>query len=911
MTNPQNRPVAISLRLYRALANAFPGEFKNVYGDDLAQMSEDAIKPIWRQYGVLGLVRLLADIAIRIPIEHLAELRQDVRYGLRMLARSPGFTAVALLSLGLGIAVATCAYSEVNGLVLRDLPSVPKPAELVALETPTSFPNYKRYRERVDLFSSAMAYVAPVPFAVSLGGRSERIWGHLATSSYFSTLGVQPLIGRFFDAAEDQLGQAPVIVVSYRFWQERLGSDPAAIGKVLRINGQPGTVIGVGPANFLGASPSFFAADVWMPVSVSAGIAPELAGDVLERRDAAMFQMVGRLRPAVTPERAEAALDAVARRLEVDYAEPGREKGGRRVTLVPGGKLLPIRRRDRPFFTEVLMVLGGLVLLIACANLANMMLARAADRRREIAVRLSLGASRIRLIRQLLTESMLIAAGAGVVGFILTVWLMHAGSQTKMPYPMPVAFDVTTDWSALFFALAVTALAGLAFGLVPALQATRADLTPALKEGGNIQLRSHRRLGLRRGLMLCQMAASLALLLLTGFLGLGIQTTIGIQQGFDPANLYLISLDPVRDGYSGAQAAAFFEKLLDRVKRLPSVAAAALTDTVPVAIDGNTGAIFSEVHAGEEKATHSARRHSVGKDYFETARIPILLGRGFRQEDEVDGAAAVIVSEELVRTYWQGAGVLERRIEIGGGAPSAGFGAAPGTFDLRPGVVGKGDAVFEVVGVAKDVSEDFIASKKHPAIYFPLQRADYAQPSLRGVTLMVRGLPGADVIGAAQREISAIDPDLTPFNTRSMTEQIAQFMASLRSAAWTWNLIGAFGLILASVGLAGVTAYSVTQRRHEIGIRMALGAQKADVLGLVMKEGAALISAGTVVGMALTWAGVRLMSGFFFTVASVKTFDPTLLIGAPLLLASLALLACYLPARKSTKIDPALALRQE
>jgi predicted permease len=837
-------------------------------------------------------------------------LRQDVRYGLRMLAASPGFTLVALVSLSLGIAVATCAYSEVNELILRDLPGVPKPQELVALDAPTSYANYKRYRERTDLFSSTLAYVAPVPFGVSLGGHTERIWGHLVTPSYFSTLEVRPTLGRFFDAQAEQPGQAPVIVVSYRFWQEHLGSSPAVIGSTLRINGQPCTVIGVGPGNFLGASPSLFAADVWMPVSVPARMAPELADNALERRDATMFQVVGRLRPGVTAERAEAALDATARQMEQDYADAGRERGGRRVSLVPGGKMLPIRKRDRPFFTEVLMLLGGLILLIACANAANMMLARATDRRREIAVRLSLGASRVRLIRQLLTESTLVAAGAGVIGFILTVWLMHLGSQTRMPYPMPVSFDLNPDWHALLFALAVTGLAGLAFGLAPALQATRTDLTPALKEGGNIQLRRHRRLSLRNGLMLCQMAGSLTLLLLTGFLGLGIQTTMGIQQGFDSRNLYLISLDPVRDGYSGTQAAAFFEKLLDRVKRLPSVVAATLTDTVPVAMDGNTGAIFSDAHAGE-KATHSARKHAVGKDYFETAGIPILLGRGFREEDEANGAAAVIVSEELVRAYWKGEAVLGRRIEIGSGQPSAAFGVTPGTFDLRPGASGNRGQVFEVVGVAKDVAEDLVASKKHPAIYFPLQRVDYARPSLRGVTLMVRGLPGVDVIGAVQREISATDASLTPFSARSMTEQIAQFMASLRSAAWTWNLLGAFGLILASVGLAGVTAYTVTQRRHEIGIRMALGAQRSDVLGLVMKEGAALIIAGTLIGMAFTWAGVRLMSGFFFSVASVTTFDPVLLVGAPLLLACLALVACYVPARRSMRVDPAIALRQE
>ncbi len=579
--------------------------------------------------------------------------------------------------------------------------------------------------------------------------------------------------------------------------------------------------------------------------------------------------------------------------------------------LTPGGKVLPIRKQDRPYFTEVLMLMVGLVMLIACANIANMMLARAADRRREIAVRLALGASRGRLVRQLLTENMLVAVGAGVLGFALAAWLMHLGSQSRMPYPMPVSFDLEVDWHALVFTLAVTGLTGLAFGLIPAMQATRADLTPALKEGSNIQLRRSRRFSLRNGLMLCQMAGSLMLLLLTGFLGLGIQTTMGVQQSFDARNLYLISLDPVRDGYSGAQAADFFDKILDRVKHLPSVVAATLTETIPVAMDGTTAAIFSDAGSGREKETHWARRHVVGKDYFETARIPILLGRGFRKEDEANGATAVIVSKELVRASWTGEAAVGRRIEIGNQEASGGMGVTPGTFDFRPAFLGKEKQVFEVVGVAADMSEDLIASKKHPAIYFPLHAANYAQPSLRGVTLMVRGVPGVDVVGAVQREIAAIDSNLTPFNARSMNEQIAQFMYPLRSAAWTWNLIGAFGLILASVGLGGVTAYSVAQRGHEIGIRMALGAQKSDVLGLVMKEGAVLVTVGTIIGMVLTWAGLRVMSGFFFTVASVQTFEPALLIGAPLLLAGLALIACYVPARKSTRIDPAVTLRQE
>jgi macrolide transport system ATP-binding/permease protein len=837
---------------------------------------------------------------------YLTELRQDIRYGLRMLAGSPGFTAVALVSLSLGICIATCAYSEMNGL-LRDLPGAQNPGQLVALQTPASFPNYKRYRELSDLFSATFAYVAPVPIGVSTGGRTERTWGHLVTASYFSTLGVHPLLGRFFQNDQEQ----PAVVISYRFWQEHLGADPSIIGKSLRINGYPLTVVGVGPTDFLGASPALFVADLWLPVSVNARIAPELADNALERRDLTMFQVVGRLRPGVTEAAAEAELDAVAQQLAQSYGEKDKNQGGRRVLLLGGGKILPTRKQDLPFFKEFLLVLGGMVLLIACANVANMMLARAADRRKEIAVRLALGAGRARLIRQLLTESVLVAAGAAVPALLLCIGLMHLMSKIRMPLPIPISFDLNPDWRALLFTLVVTLVTGIAFGLAPALQVTRTDLTPALKEGGTVRLRRHRRLSLRNALVLCQMAASLTLLLLTGYMGLGIQSTLGIQEGFNPRNLYLISLDPVRDGYSVERAGDFLQKLVDRVKQLPSVAAACLTDTVPVAIGGDAGVTFSTPGTHAARELHWALRHTVGRGYFETAAIPILAGRGFRKEDEANGAAAVIVSEELVRAYWKGGDALGRHIELGNDEVHGGLGAMPGTIDFRSALLERGRRTFEVVGVAKDVTEDLVVSKKHPVIYFPMHPADYGQPSLRGVTLMVRAVPGVDVISAVRSEVSAMDSNLTPFNARSMTEQIAQFMSALKAASWTYGLIGVFGLVLASVGLAGVTAYTVTQRGHEIGIRMALGAQRSDVLGLVMREGATLVTAGTITGLAFAWAGIRALSGLFFSVASVQSSDPALLVGAPMLLAGVALLACYLPARKAMRIDPAVALRAE
>ncbi len=913
MSGAANRPVQMGLRWYRALARAFPQEFKNAYEEELLQVTEDAIESIWRRHGIAGLIRLLLDIAIRIPAEYAAELRQDVRYGIRMLGGSPGFTAVALISLSLAICIATCALSEMNGMVLRSLSGVPKPDELVGLQLPTSYPYYKRYREQTDLFSSMTAYVAPVPFGVLVGGHTERTWGHLVTPSYFSTFGVRPAMGRLFDE-EERPGQAPTVVLSYRFWQVHLGSDPSVIGKTLRINGHPSTVIGVAAKDFLGASPFLFVADLWMPVSAGKSVGPELAGNALERPDLTMFRVVGRLKPGISLTQAEAKLDGVERQLERDNGMSDNPDKGQHVLLVEGGKMLPLRKQDLPFFTSFFLIMAGLIILIASANLANLMLARASRRRREIAIRLAMGASRARLVRQLLTESMLLAAGAGLLGFLASAWLMRLLSQLRMPLPIPVTYDFRPDVRVLLVTLALIAFTGLAFGLVPALRATQTDLTPALKEGGSVLSPKHRRMSLSNLLIVTQVAGSLTLLVILGTLAVGIQTTIGVQSGFNPKNLYLVSLDAVRDGYSAEQATAFFQKLLDRVKALPSVTSASLSETVPVSL-GTSWVTFT-TPAGEgrnSQVVNGARKHIVGEGYFETTAIPILLGRGFRKDDETNDAAAVIVSEELVRQSWKGEDPLGRRIEIGR-ADALPPKILPGSYDYRSAMPANDRKVFQVVGVAGDVTEDLVVQKRHPVIYFPLRPADYAQPSPQGLTLLVRAAAGCNVIDVVRREIASMDANITPFNTHSMREHIEQFMSPLRAAAWTYGLIGVFGLVLASVGLAGATANSVTQRGHEIGIRMALGAQRHDVLGLVMKEGVALVVVGTVIGMAGAWAGSRMlaaMNSAVGTVTSTSTSDRVLLVGAPLIMAGVALMFCYVPARKAMKIDPAEALRQE
>jgi putative ABC transport system permease protein len=495
----------------------------------------------------------------------------------------------------------------------------------------------------------------------------------------------------------------------------------------------------------------------------------------------------------------------------------------------------------------------------------------------------------------LLTESLLAAAGAALPGILLSYWLIHLQSGLKMPLLIPVTFDLHPDWRVLVATIVFTGFTALLFGLVPALQAAKVDIATAI--------RPVRRWRVRNLLMVSQFAGSLTLLVILGLLSVGIQSTLGVAAGFHPRNLSLISLDPVRDGLTAAQTSAFFERLLDRVQRSRAVTAACLTETVPVSMGS----------ANMRVESVNAIRHVVGKGYFDTTGIPILMGRTFNRQDEVNPTPSVIVSQAFLSDFAIGNDTYGRQIEIGNDsvAPDR---ILPGTFDYRQGVPESRGRTFLVVGVVGDVSEGLVAQKPKPVIYFPLRQGDYATPPAQGITLIVRGVPGVDAIEAARREIAAVDSNVRPFNMRTMDDQIDQFMAPLRSASWTYRVVGIFGLLLSAVGLAGMTGYSVAQRTREIGIRVALGARRGNVLRLVMREGVLLVAAGTAVGMACAWMGSRALAFMNSSVGKVTTgsaSDPLVLFGAPILLACLALLACYLPALQSTRIDPMVALREE
>ena len=684
------------------------------------------------------------------------------------------------------------------------------------------------------------------------------------------------------------------------------------IGRTLRVNSQPATVIGVGPKEFLGASPLLFAADLWMPLSVGERVAPELSGNVLERRERTIFRMVGRLQPGVSMARVEAELDATAQQMEQENGDPASMQKGRRVPLVQGGKLLPLTKQELPFFTSFFTVMSGLIMLIACANVGNMMLARAAGRRKEIAVRLALGASRARIVRQLLTESMILVAGRGGSG--------HAGINVA-DAPAGRRQDAVPDSGEL-------RPASRRAGPV-ADHRTNRDHRTGLRPGAGAAGDSHRPRarveGWRHnpaagteplepaqhsdGGTVRRFANSAGDSRLAGMGNTDHARRAGRLQPEEslPDLARPDSRRPLTrtDGRLSA-------KLLDRVTlQMPSITAASLTESVPVTIGGPRVRVSTPGDRTHEMRT--AIRHVVGKDYFATTGIAVPIGRAFRSEDETGQTASVIVSQEFANQFWKGADPLGRQIELGKDEIVAAK-ILPGSYDYRVGAAAARRKIFEVVGVANDVAENLVVQKPSPALYFPLHPADFAQPSVEGMTLMVRAVPGVDAISASSPGNRRHRPHrhALPHAQHGGTDRTVHGAAAAQLV--DLRVVGIFGLILSAVGLAGMTAYSVAQRGREIGIRIALGAQRGNVLGLVMKDGLRLVVVGTTIGMAGAWTGSRLLSAMNSSVGQVtstSTTDPIVLFGAPLLLALLALAACYLPARRSMRIDPVVALRQE
>ena len=839
-------------------------------------------------------------------------LRQDLRYGFRVLRAHPGIATVGIASLAVGMGVCTFFFWQGNAMLLRPVPGVRDPGSLVAIDAPVSYAAFERIRELGDIVEAATAYVGPVPFSFAVDGEQgggERVFGHLVSPEYFAALGVAPLAGRLLAPETERTGAEPVVVVSERFWRRRLDADPDAVGRVLRINGRSVTLAGIAADGFQGVFP-VNPADIFVPVAAGVSVAPELEGDVLSDPEAERFQVVARLANGVSMQTAEAALDTAVRaqdtrRLVLD--EDSRE--GRRVHLLSAGRVIRVSGAQLRFDLGVNGLLFGLVLSLACANLAGLLLARAGERRREMAVRFALGASRRRLIRQLLTESLLLGLAGGATGLFLSYWLVRVNDSIRLAAPVPFETDLRLHPEVWIFTASIAVLAGVGLGLAPALAATRgarAGVARSLQGGLPAPLFGYRRFGIRNLFVTYQVAAALVLLLTIGQLAVGYQRFSDIEPGFDTAGLTLFAVDPGRDGYTAAQSAALLDELPGLLAALPDVRSAAVAERAPLGTVVGLGVApdvrvsTSTGEAGARRTTHSIAMEQVGVHYFGALGVRVIRGRAFTRRDLAGGGDAedgrqsqtpVVINQTAERQIF-------------------GTGGAVGRWLWEE----DEDRRYVVVGVVPDFRPAFQTADAVASAFAPIAAARFGRASIQGTTVLVRGMADRRTMAAVRGELARAHPGLTIFYARTMDEHLERFDRMVRFGVGLFAGLSVFGLVLATIGLTGVTSYAVARRRNEIGIRLALGARRPHVLWLVLRESTFLVVAGALLGIAGAFVVSRVLSALIAQLAQLLGTvigDPVLLVGAPALLVVAALLACVVPAWRSVRIDPAATLRAE
>jgi macrolide transport system ATP-binding/permease protein len=808
---------------------------------------------------------------------------QDLRYGLRMLRKTPGFTAVAVLTLALGIGANTAIFSLVNTAMLRPLP-VEEPGRIVSLSNaarnrmfPTfSYPNYRDLRDRSGNVLSDLYAYRFAPVSLSRDGRNERLWGYVVTGNYFEALGVGAARGRVITPDDDRApGAHPVVVLSHGYWQKRFGGAEDVVGSQVVVNGRSYTVIGVAPEGFYGTE-IIAAPEMWFPMAMQAEI--EVGESWLDKRGVENIFLQGRLKEGVGPEQARAALDALALELEREHPDFNE---GKRITLAPPGLMGGAMRGPVLGFTWMLMGVVGLVLLLACLNLANLLLARASERRKEIAMRLTLGASRPRLVRQLLTESLLLSAAGGALGLLLAYWLVDLAALVQPPVDVPLSVRLHIDGRVLAFACGATLLTAVLFGLLPAWQATKEDLVSATKEG--TAAGDPRRARLKSALIVAQVALSLVLLVGGGLMLRSLRRAQLLDLGFEPRGAVEMSFDLRLQGYEEGRGREFQKRLLERVRALPDVRHAGLADLVPVDLHFGRSRVYVEGEAVERPANAPAvMNNRVSPDYFAAMGARLVAGRDFTERDDEKAPPVAIVNRAFARRFFAGGEAIGRRFSVG-----------------RP-----DSPKLQVVGVAEDGKYGSLYEEGQPFFYRPLRQA-YTGTT----TLVVRG--GGDpqrLLAAVREELRQLDPHLPLSLARTLEGRMSLPLLPSRVAA---TLLGGFGLLallLAGIGLYGVMSYAVANRTREIGIRMALGARGGDVLRMTVAQGMRLALAGAALGLAASVALTRVLRAYLLGVSAT---DPLTFAAVSALLALVALLACYIPARRATKVDPIVALRYE
>jgi putative ABC transport system permease protein len=818
-------------------------------------------------------------------------LWQDVKYGVRMLLKQPGFTLVAILSLALGIGANTTIFTVVNAVFLRPLP-VEEPVRLVNVFTtdernktaeqnflPTSRLNYLDYRDQSHSFSG-MAMFGFAGLNLTGNAEPEQIGGMLVTANYFEVLGVKMAAGRAFLAEEDATpGANPVVVLSHALWTRRFGADPSLVNKTIKLNGLPYTVVGVAPRMFRGTF-ALGGPDVWIPSMMYKQVVVGPLQKFFDERRPLIFLVFGRLKSGVSVEQAEADLKTIASRLAKEYPN---DDGGRSVSVLPMAEstLNPNQRSTFLKAGGLLMTVVALVLLIACANLANLLLARASGRQREVAIRISLGASRGRLVRQLLTESLLLAFSGGVLGLLIAYWGRDILWAFRPPFMDANALNLTLDAGVLAFTFLVALLTGLLFGLVPAIQASRPDLNESLQKGGGRGGAGGARHRLRSLLVVSEVALALVALAGAGLFLRSLQNAQQIDPGFNTKNLLVMGFDVGAQGYDEARGKEFHRQVQERLKSLPMVQSSTIA-TLPPFTDGFMRTVFPEgVDPTDRRNGVLVLIDSIYPGYFGTLGVPVLRGREFTETDRENAPMVAVVNQAMADKFFPNQDALGKRFRF--------FGEI---------------WILEIVGIARNSKYVNIGEEPRPYIYLSMY-----QHYTPGVTLHVRtaGDPAA-ALGVIRSSVQELDRNLPLVQVRTVQTLLDQTLWAAQLGAGLLMVFALLALALAAIGVYGVMSYSVSQRTHEIGIRVAMGAQQAHILKLILGQGLLLIGSGVVLGSMAAFAGARQLSQLLF---NVRAGDPLTFLATPFVLAVVGLAACYIPARRATKVDPMVALRYE
>jgi predicted permease len=817
-------------------------------------------------------------------------LVKDLKYSIRKLIKSPSFTTTAVLSLALGIAGNVLIFSLINTFMFTPLASVKDPKQVVWVYSSESdrpaylssnYPDYLAFRDQNDVFSGLSAYDG-VELSLNTGGEPEIVHGAAVTANLFSTLGVDSFAGRRFLPDEDKpQGTSPAAMLGYNFWQRRFGNDAGIIGKPIELNGIGFTIVGITPPGFTGAQ-GVTMPDLWVPISMYSQLYPPLtkARDRLNDRNTHWLNLVGRLKPGISAEQAEAALSIIAARLAQEFPETNKNWGVK-VASMGGGKLDPRERGDMLPVAGLLLAVVGLVLLIACANVANLMLMRSSLRQKAMAICLALGATRIQLMRQLLMETVILFMAGGVVGLLAALGALNV-LRSVVASDRPLAVEFTLDWRVLGFTLLVSLLTALVFGLAPALRASRPNLVAALKNEEYVENRGFRRSRLRSLFVVSQVTLSLVLLIVAGLLIRSLLNTQGIDPGFNPENALVVPLDLKLQRYNEARGKEFQRQVVERVSMMPGVQMVGLVRDLP--LGNSSGNLVMQLQGGEAAGhLYMVSANLVGPGYFRAMGIPINRGREFTEQDREGAPGVVIINETMARRFWSSQNPLGQRISIDGKA---------GPF-------------MEIVGVARDSKYKSLEEGPTAFVYQALPQSNYQSR----LNIVVRTTDDPQkMLGTVRNQVRQMDSKLPLVDVQTMAQQVNLALLPAKAAAWFLGLFGILALVLAAIGLYGVVAHSVSRRTHEIGIRMTLGARPRDVLFMILREGMSLVLIAIIVGLLLAFAATRLLSGFIYGISST---DPLTFGGVALLLALVALIASYLPARHATTVEPNVALRQQ